>query len=143
MTTVPTTRPAHRSRPAAAGRTATLAGAVLCLAVAAIHVQDQGGLTALKSPAYVGYGYWLVEVAGLVAAVLLLTRRAVRGWVLALGVAAGPLVGYVLSRGPGLPGYTEDVGNWGEPLGVVSLVVEGVLLVLAAWALATTRRRRA
>jgi len=25
----------------------------------------------------------------------------------------------------------DDIGNWGEPLGVVSLVVEGALLALA------------
>jgi hypothetical protein len=48
-------------------------------------------------------------------------------------------VGYVLSRGPGLPGYTDDIGNWAEPLGVLSLVVEGVLLLLALAMLATPR----
>jgi hypothetical protein len=31
-----------------------------------------------------------------------------------------------------LPDYTDDIGNWGEPLGVISVVVEGVLLILAA-----------
>jgi hypothetical protein len=64
-------------------------------------------------------------------AALLLTKHARVGWLLSLGVAAGPIVGYVLSRGPGLPNYTDDIGNWGEPLGVVSLVVEGILLILA------------
>ena len=53
------------------------------------------------------------------------------GWFLAIGVAAGPLVGYILSRGPGLPNYDDDKGNWTEPLGLISLVVEGVLLILA------------
>ncbi|MBV9058242.1 MAG: hypothetical protein JO296_14600 [Pseudonocardiales bacterium] len=43
---------------------------------------------------------------------------------LSLGVAAGPILGYVLSRGPGAPGYTDDIGNWAEPLGVLSLIVE-------------------
>jgi hypothetical protein len=54
-------------------------------------------------------------------------------------VAAGPILGYVLSRGPGLPNYGDDIGNWTEPLGVLSLVVEGVLLILSATILGATR----
>jgi hypothetical protein len=75
-----------------------------------------------------------------VAATLLLTRYRKSGWFLALGVAAGPILGYVLSRGPGLPNYDDDIGNWTEPLGVISLVVEGILLIVAATVLATARR---
>ncbi len=40
-------------------------------------------------------------------------------------------MGYVLSRGPGLPDYTDDRGNWGEPLGVVNLIVAGLLAFVA------------
>lgn len=64
------------------------------------------------------------------------------GWLLAAGVGLGPIVGYLLSRGPGLPSHSDDIGNWAEPLGIVSLVVEGVLLLLALSALAADRRRR-
>jgi len=71
----------------------------------------------------------------------LFTRQARAGWLLTLGVAAGPIAGYVLSRGPGLPDYADDIGNWTEPLGVVSLIVEGVLFVLAAATLLTSRPR--
>jgi peptidoglycan/LPS O-acetylase OafA/YrhL len=116
--------------------------AVLCLAVAWIHVQDQGGFPGDKTPAYVGIGYYLLELAGIAAAALLLhpRARASRGsWLLAAGVALGPLLGYVLSRGPGLPGYSDDRGNWTEPLGLISLAVEGLLLVLAVLALLTGR----
>jgi hypothetical protein len=74
-----------------------------------------------------------------VAAVLLLANYAKRGWLLSLAVAAGPILGYVLSRGPGLPNYRDDIGNWTEPLGVISLIVEGVLLILAA--IASSRSR--
>ena len=106
-----------------------------CLAVAAIHVLDQGGVPGTKGPEYVQIMYYALEVAGVVAAVLLLTNRARVGWLLSLGVAAGPIVGYVLSRGPGMPDYTDDIGNWAEPLGVVSLLVEGILLILAVMSL--------
>jgi hypothetical protein len=104
----------------------------LCLAVVFIHVIDQGGFPGSKTPAYVGDGYYLLEAVGVVTAVLLAVGAARTGWFLAVGVAAGPFIGYLLSRGPGLPGYTEDVGNWTETLGLVSLVVEGVLFALAA-----------
>jgi hypothetical protein len=105
-------------------------GVVGCLAVAAIHVIDQGGVPGTKGPEYVQILYYALEVAGVLAAALLLTKHARAGGLLSLGVAAGPIVGYVLSRGPGLPDYTDDIGNWAEPLGVVSLVVEGNLLIL-------------
>lgn len=119
------------------------AAAVLALLVTLIHVQDQGGLAALKDPAYVGQGYRLLELAGVVTALLLLAPARQRhvGWVLALGVALGPIVGFVLSRGPGLPDYTDDRGNWTELLGVQALTVEALLLVLACAVLATRRRR--
>lgn len=111
---------------------ARLAGAALCAAVAVIHVIDQGGIPGDKTPSYVGAGYYAVEIIGVATAVLLLAGPLLIGWFLAVGVGAGPFLGYVLSRGPGLPGYTSDVGNWTEPLGLVSLAVEGVLVVLAA-----------
>jgi hypothetical protein len=125
--------PAVRTR-LAPGRTwaPRIAGAALCLAVAAIHILDQGGVPGSKTPAYVADAYYVLEVAGAVTAALLIAGAVRAGWFLAAGVAAGPFIGYVLSRGPGLPSYTSDVGNWTEPLGLVSLVVEAVLFVLAA-----------
>lgn len=124
-------QPAARSGRATGSMIARLVGVVGCLAVAAIHVIDQGGVPGTKGPEYVQLLYYALEVAGVLVAALLLTKHARVGWLLSLGVAAGPVVGYVLSRGPGLPNYTDDIGNWGEPLGVVSLVVEGILLILA------------
>ncbi|MFE9426516.1 hypothetical protein ACFYNO_26545 [Kitasatospora sp. NPDC006697] len=117
--------------------------ALLCLAVAWIHVQDQGGFPGDKTPGYVGAGYYLLEALGLVAAVLVLLagRRipAAPAWLLAAGVGLGPLIGFVLSRGPGLPDYSDDKGNWTEPLGLVALAVEAALVLLALTALRTAR----
>ena len=118
-------------------------GAALAVAVALIHVKDQGGFPGDKTPHYVGVGYYLLEAAGLVTALALLISRgrATAGaWFLSLGVAVMPLVGFVLSRGPGLPGYTDDKGNWTEPLALWSLLVEGVLLVLAGVSLLHERQ---
>ncbi len=118
-------------------------GAALALAVTYIHVKDQGGIPGDKSPTYIAIGYYLLEATGIVAAIALLVagRRHPRNvWALTFGVALGPLVGYVASRGPGLPLYTEDRGNWTETLGLVSLAVEGALLILAAVMVGRFRR---
>ncbi len=120
-----------------------LAGALLALGVVYIHVTDQGGIPGDKAPGYVGVGYWLLELTGLVlAGALLAGRRTREVWLLVSGVAAGPLVGFALSRGPGLPSYTDDKGNWTEPLGLVSIGVELALLALCAYTLTQQQRRR-
>ncbi|MDT0462847.1 hypothetical protein [Streptomyces gibsoniae] len=118
------------------------AGALLSLAVAAIHVVDQGGITTTRTPYYIGVAYHVLEIAAVVAAVLLLIGFVRTGWLLAVGVAAGPLLGYILSRGPGLPDYKDDIGNWTESLGLVSLAVEGALLLLSVPLFVGSLRRR-
>lgn len=122
---------------------ARLVSALLAVAVVIVHVIDQGGIPGAKDPSYVGAGYHLLEIVGLVTAVLLLARASVPAWLLALGVGAGPLAGYVLSRGPGLPGYTDDRGNWTEPLGLISLAVEFTLVVISLSALLRHRLKTA
>lgn len=138
-TTTPGTGPARPQSTAA--RSMAVIGAALAVTVAVIHVLDQGGLTGLKDPTYLGYGYWALELTALVCAGLLLTRARSTGWLIALGVAAGPLVGIVISRSVGLPDATDDIGNWAEPLGVAAMLTEAALLALAVTALTATRRR--
>lgn len=115
-----------------------LATAGLCLAVAMIHVTDQGGFKEMADPTWLGVGYRALEIGGVVVALLVL------GDVLApsltalaiLGVGAGPLVGFVLTRTVGLPQDSGDKGNWSEPLGIMSLVVETTLILVALTRLA-------
>lgn len=126
-----------------AARRAT--AALLCLGVGIIHVFDQGGIPGSKEPTYVGAGYYALEILAAFAALWLIQSSSALGWLLSVGVAAGPITGYILSRGPGLPDYTDDKGNWNEPLGVVSLIVEGFLLLLALttlFSVMTTARHR-
>jgi hypothetical protein len=49
------------------------------------------------------------------------------------------LLGYIISRGPGLPGALDDRGNWTEPIGLISLAVEGALLAISAFMLSRSR----
>ena len=70
--------------------------------------------------------------------------KAFEGWGLGLLVAGGALVGYVLSRTVGLPGrLTDDIGNWLDTLGVVSIVAEALFVALARVLAPVTRARRA
>lgn len=118
-------------------------GAALCTGVALVHVGDQGGLTAFAEPDWIGWGYRLVELGGVALAVLLVSQRAtVLTWFGALLIGLGPGIGYLLSRTSGLPGDDDDIGNWSETLGAVSLVIEGALVVLALVVLLHVLSRR-
>lgn len=119
-----------------------LVGALLALAVAAVHVADQGSITTLASPHWIGWGYRLIEVGGLLtAAAVLLARPAWLGWAAGILLGVGPFLGYVASRSVGVPGDHGDIGNWGYWVGTVSLVVEAALIVLSAGMLLALRER--
>jgi hypothetical protein len=111
-----------------------VAGAGLLLAVAVIHLQDQGGLPGHQSPTWLKLGYYLIEISTIVAAGLILRSKAV-GWILGLATTLGASAGYLLSRSVGVPGDPGDIGNWGYTLGTVSLVVEATFIVLAVFML--------
>ena len=119
-----------------------LVGALLAVAVAAVHVADQGSITTLASPHWIGWGYRLIEVGGLLtAAAVLLARPAWLGWAAGILLGVGPFLGYVASRSVGVPGDHGDIGNWGYWVGTVSLVVEAALIVLSAGMLLVLRER--
>jgi hypothetical protein len=114
--------------------TIRLAGALLAVAVAAVHVADQGGVTALNSPDWIGWSYRLIEVGGVLTALALLLPRPVpawAGWAASVLLGIGPFVAYILSRSVGLPGDPGDVGNWGYWVGTVSLFIEAGLVMLS------------
>ena len=111
-------------------------GAMLALAVAAVHVADQGGVTALTAPDWIGWGYRIIEVGGVLTALVLLLSPAARltpwtGWAAGALLGVGPFIAYILSRSVGVPGDHGDVGNWGYWVGTVSLFVEAALVVLS------------
>lgn len=88
------------------------------------------------------YIFWMYmgAIAASVAcgAVLMLaqSRETVRRALLAAaGIAGSVFLGYVISRTTGMPNATDDIGNWTEPLGLASIVSEGltVIAALAGW----------
>jgi hypothetical protein len=116
-------------------------GAAAVTGVALIHFVDL--FDKFKETPYVGLLF-----LGLIAGSLWAARRLVLvgdnpGWLVAGGLAAATVAGYTLSRTVGLPAATDDVGNWGEALGLASLFVEGALVLLSAEILLFSRRRPA
>ena len=118
-----------------------LIGALLALAVAGVHVADQGGITAFNSPDWLGWAFRIIEAGGvLTAALLLLPRSGWLGWAAGALLGLGPFVSYLTSRSIGLPGDHADVGNWGYWVGTDSLMVEAALVILSVAMLLPTAR---
>jgi hypothetical protein len=99
------------------------------LAIALIHFLDF--FTTIRSDAYVGVLYLALIAGCLVAAGGLLGRKPWRAWMLTGAVAAGPFLGYIVSRSVGLPGATDNIGNWTEPLGLAALFVEFLVVAIS------------
>jgi hypothetical protein len=119
-----------------------LVGALLALAVAAVHVADQGSISAFNSPDWIGWGYRLIEVGGVLTAItLLLPRSAWLGWAAGALLGVGPFLAYLTSRTVGVPGDPGDVGNWGYWVGTVSLFIEAAMIVLSVGMLLAHRKQ--
>jgi len=96
----------------------------------------------LAEAPYIGVGFVLVTIAGLTLGTWLLTDDTAGVWAATAAVAVLALAAYVLSRTVGLPQIGDDIGNWGEPLGVVAIVFEALMVVAAVPALAAGARAR-
>jgi hypothetical protein len=122
-----------RSKPVAVPEvTIRLIGALLALAISTAHIADQGGLTAFTSPNWLGWAFRLIEVGGVLTALALTWPRSAKlGWAAGVLLGAAPFVGYIASRTVGVPGDLVDVGNWGDWLGTVALIVEAGIVTIS------------
>jgi hypothetical protein len=109
--------------------------AAVCLAgVAVTHLVDLPDK--LREAHYMAALFCALIAASIVLASAVAAGRHVETALLAAGVlSALTIVGYVLSRTVGLPQLEDHVGMWMDPAGIVSLVCEGTLVVLAVIAL--------
>ena len=114
----------------------------LLVNIVLIHLIDQDWFSFAKDPSYVQTGYTMIEIVGLIAAGMLLVRRDWWLWLASFGLGAGPLLGFIVSRSVGLPHYRDDIGNWTEPLGVASVIVECAVMLFAAQSLLAAWRQR-
>jgi hypothetical protein len=91
----------------------------------------------LEEAPYIGVLFVLLEIASLVLAIALMIvpSRAVLLATAAVGVLA--ILAFVVSRSVGLPQIGDDIGNWTEPLAVVSVAAELIMalggLAAGAW----------
>lgn len=129
---------AHLVRAIREGATrASVAGGLGALAV--IHAVDSVGKWTESR-----YIFWLYMAA-------IVSALAITAWTIftpsrtallaAAGLSVSVLLGYVINRTVGLPGAMDDIGNWTEPLGLASMVVEAATALIAAGAYAASGRR--
>jgi hypothetical protein len=107
------------------------ASAVIGLAgIALVHVIDAPDK--FEELPYVGVMFVGLIVACLGVAALLIRTDSALPWLAALLLSGATMVGFAMSRIVGLPGdHRSDIGNWNEPLGLVSLLIEGCVVLLA------------
>ena len=94
-----------------------------------VEARDAFGDAAYKGVLFVANG-----LGALVAAFGIYRNQRALGWLLGLAVAGGALLAYVASRTIGLPGLPAEPDAWFEPMGVASLVCEGLFVFLFAMA---------
>ena len=111
-------------------------GIVGLVGIALIHFLD--AFSTIHESKFVFGLYMALMIITLVASVVLLRTDSRRTWMLAGATAALTLLGFILTRTTGLPGFPDNVGNWLEPLGLASLWVEGLVLALSVYKVATT-----
>jgi hypothetical protein len=102
--------------------------------VALIHLLDLPGK--FQETPYLGWLYVALIVGCVAVASALVHSSDPRAWTAAALLPLGAIVGYTLTRTVGLPQAMDDIGNWGEPLGMASLFVEGSLVALSGAVLA-------
>ena len=102
-------------------------GIIAILATGIIHFIEAPGAFSEGT-----YEAWLFSLNGLAAMIIAIGMYLKKpwGWNLGLVLAAATIALYVMSRTIGLPGLDPEPEEWLEPLGVASLIVEGLFIIL-------------
>jgi hypothetical protein len=111
-------------------------GIVGLVGIALIHFLD--AFSVIDESKFVFGLYIALMIVTLIASGILLRTDSQRTWMLAGGTAGLTLLGFILTRTTGLPGFPDNVGNWREPLGLASVWVEGLVIVLSVYKVVTT-----
>src|SRR3954447_2002757 len=109
--------------------------------IALIHLLDSLGK--FHETPYMGWMYVGLMLASLITAAVLVRANVREAWLPAVLLPASAIAGFTLTRTTGLPGATEDIGNWSEPLGLAALFVEGAVIAVASYALVALHPVRA
>jgi hypothetical protein len=117
----------------------TWAGIALILATGLIHLLNAPD--SFEEATYKGLLFVANGAGAAVAAFGIYRGVKSWGWGLGLLVAGGALVAYILSRTIGLPGLEAEPDAWFEPLGLASLIAEGLFIGVGASAFSLSARR--
>src|SRR5229473_2854356 len=107
---------------------------------ALIHLLDLPDT--MSGTPYIGWMYIGLIASAIGLAGALVRTSNTRIWAAAAGLVISVIVSYVLSRTTGLPQSSDDIGNWGQPLGIAMLFVGGSLLALTGTVLLGRRAPR-
>lgn len=107
--------------------------AIALIVVGVVHLLDGPG--SLQDHLYLGLLELGLAAASLPLAVLLVSAPARALWDTALALNLAAMILFLASRTVGLPGSTDDIGNWTQLLGLVNLAAESAVILLAVAAL--------
>jgi hypothetical protein len=134
MTHTMNAAPAGRTlmlRPLRSPQRWALAGAAAVAAVAHVPVIAPH----LDEAPYMGALFILLTAACLALAAAVLVRDSAAVYAMAALTCGLAIIGYIATRLVPFPMLADDVGNWLEPLGVLSILSEAVVVTAAATAL--------
>ncbi len=114
--------------------------AVCLVAIAAVHLEISPAH--LREAPYAGVLFILLAAAALASAFVLLITNHPLAWAGAATLCLGALGAYLVARSIGLPSLGDDIGDWLNPLGIVAVLCETAVVVLAAPVLGAARAYR-
>jgi hypothetical protein len=115
-------------------RGVTAVGLITAGVIHAVEIQGE-----LGGAVWLTIGFSLLAVVAPLAGLWLLVRPTGPAWIFAGLVGLLAAVAYMATRTVGLPGDHGDIGNWLEPLGLVALITEWLVVILAGVALGSQR----
>ena len=95
--------------------------------LAGVHVMDLPAK--FEETPYLGWAYILIILFAAVVVERLTVKGSFLDYLGAAGVSLAVLGGYIINRTVGMPGAMGDIGNWFEPLGLLSIFIE----LFAVW----------
>jgi hypothetical protein len=98
--------------------------------IAAVHLADLPDK--MQEVPYLGWAYIGLIAASLVLAELVATRADRRLMAASVGLSTAVLLGFAINRTIGMPNAMDDIGNWTEPLGMISLLIEAAVIWVGA-----------
>lgn len=98
--------------------------------IAAVHLADLPDK--IEEVPYLGWAYIGLIAVSLMLAELVITRADRRLMAASAALSAAVIVGFAINRTIGMPNAMDDIGNWTESLGMISLLIEAAVVWLGA-----------